>query len=276
MRCLGFAAGVVCAMFLMPLWAGDLSDELLLQMGKSDVVILGEVHDNPAHHETQRSVLELLQPRAVVWEMLTPVEAGSISAALLRSPERLEKVLKWAESGWPAFSMYYPILAVASDARIYGGEVPRQAAMAVMKGGEAVAFGADAARYGLNIALPEEEAARRESLQFQAHCDAVPMDRMAAMVGIQRLRDATLAREVVRAIEDTGGPVAVITGNGHARKDWGIPAYLQRVRPDLQVFSLGQSENGQVEGPFDAVIDSAPPERDDPCAAFESPARQGG
>jgi uncharacterized iron-regulated protein len=276
MSYLGFVAGVICALISAPLFAGGLSGELQSRMGDADVVILGEVHDNPAHHENQRSVLETLQPRAVVWEMLTPVDAASISAALLRSPGRLEKALKWADSGWPAFSMYYPILAAAPDARIYGGGVPRQAAMAVMKGGEAVAFGADAARYGLTIDLPEEVAARRESLQFRAHCEAVPMDRMRAMVGIQRLRDATLAREVVRAIEDTGGPVAVITGNGHARKDWGIPVYLQRVRPDLQVFSLGQSENGQVEGPFDAVIDSAPPERDDPCAAFESPARQGG
>jgi hypothetical protein len=36
----------------------------------------------------------------------------------------------------------------------------------------------------------------------------------------------------------------------------------------LAVFALGQSEAGQIDGPFDLVIDAAPVPRDDPCAAF--------
>ncbi|MBJ6371198.1 ChaN family lipoprotein [Sedimentitalea arenosa] len=251
-----------------PSWAASLSDDLLERMSEADVVLLGEIHDNPAHHETQRAALAALQPKAVVWEMLTGVQAGRIGAQLINRPEEMARILDWAESGWPAFAMYYPLFKAVPGARIYGGAVPREAAMAAMQAGEAVAFGADAARYGLTVDLPPAEMAERVELQFAAHCEAIPRDRLPAMVGIQRLRDAVLAREVLMALEETGGPVAVITGNGHARRDWGIPVYLDRVRPGLAVFALGQSENGGIDGVFDAVLDSPPVERDDPCLAF--------
>ena len=89
-------------------------------------------------------------------------------------------------------------------------------------------------------------------------------------MAIQRLRDAVLARAVLRATDETGGPVAVITGNGHARKDRGIPTFLSRMRPGLSVFVLGQSEDGTITGEYDAVIDSPGVEREDPCLAFKA------
>jgi uncharacterized iron-regulated protein len=89
------------------------------------------------------------------------------------------------------------------------------------------------------------------------------------MVEVQRLRDAVLARATIEALDDDGAPVVVITGNGHARKDRGIPVYLARRRPGVNVFVLGQSEDGRVDGDFDAVIDSPPAEREDPCKTFE-------
>ncbi len=65
----------------------------------------------------------------------------------------------------------------------------------------------------------------------------------------QRLRDAALARAVVEAMAATGGPVAVITGNGHARRDQGMPAVLGRPHPTLRVLSIGQIEGaaGRVQ-----------------------------
>lgn len=262
-------SGALSALIAAPLWAASLSDELLSRMKAADVVILGEVHDNPDHHLNQHDALAALQPKAVVWEMLTREEASRISADMVHFPEQLEKALDWAHSGWPALSMYHQVFVAAPEARIYGGEVPREAALATIRSGPATVFGADAVRYGLSGPLPPDEEAAREALQFEAHCEAVPRDQMRAMVDIQRLRDAVLAREVLAAIADTGGPVAVITGNGHARTDWGIPSYLERLQPDLTVFSLGQSEGGMINGTFDAVIDSAPAEREDPCKTFE-------
>jgi uncharacterized iron-regulated protein len=139
----------------------------------------------------------------------------------------------------------------------------------VFDGGLAESFGDGAATYGLTEPLPETEQAAREALQMAAHCDALPEEMLPGMVAVQRLRDAVLARAVVQAMEETGGPVAVITGNGHARRDRGVPSYLGRVAPDLEVFVLGQTEDGApLQGGFDEVVSTPAVDRPDPCAAF--------
>lgn len=238
-------------------------------LSAQDVVILGEIHDNPAHHVVQADRVAEFDPKALVFEMLTAEQADRITPDLLQDAAALEAALGWSESGWPDFSMYYPIF-VASDAQIFGAAVPREAARQSMSSGLAAAFGEDADRFGLTRPLPAAEQAAREKLQSAAHCDALPPDMLAPMVDIQRLRDATLAREVTRALADTGGPVAVITGNGHARKDWGVPAILAQLAPDLDVQVLGQTEDGApLEGGFDEVHSSPAHPRPDPCLAFQ-------
>ncbi len=244
-------------------------EDVLTAMQDADVVILGEIHDNPGHHIVQTEAIEAISPSAVVWEMVTEEGAQRLAQKAVNNPEELSRILRWAESGWPPLSMYYPVFQ-ASDAPVYGAMVPRAAARAAMERGAATALGADAARYGLTVPLSAADQAAREADQLAAHCDAIPVGSLPQMVAIQRLRDAVLTRAIFEAIDDTGGPVAVITGNGHARKDRGIPTFLSRMRPGLKVFVLGQSEDGQIDGEFDAVIDSPLVQREDPCKAFET------
>ncbi len=250
--------------------AGELiSDDVLSAMRDADVVILGEIHDNPRHHLVQTEAIDAINPSAVVWEMVTEEGARRLAQTAASNPEELSRILRWAESGWPPLSMYYPIFQ-ASDAPVYGAMVPRAAARAAMERGAATALGADAARYGLTVPLPPAEQAAREADQLAAHCNALPAEALPQMVAIQRLRDAVLTRSVLQAVEDTKGPVAVITGNGHARKDRGIPTFLSRLQPGLKVYVLGQSEDGMISGTFDTVIDSPSVDREDPCKAFET------
>jgi uncharacterized iron-regulated protein len=235
-----------------------------------DVAILGEVHDNPAHHAEQAAQVARLQPAAIVFEMLSEAQAERVTPALRGDAEALGAALGWAESGWPDFSMYHPIFTAAPEAAIYGALVPRDAARAVFDVGPAEAFGPEAARYGLDRPLDPVEQATREAMPMAAHCDALPEDMLPGVVAVQRLRDAVLARAVIRALEETGGPVAVITGNGHARRDWGVPAVLSEVAPDLDVWVLGQTEEDRpLEGGFDTVKSAPAAERPDPCAAFQ-------
>ncbi len=245
-----------------------LSTELRQQMSNFDVIILGETHDNPQHHLVQAEAVEAIAPTAVVWEMVTEEGAQRLAQKAASNPQELSEILRWAELGWPPLSMYYPIFG-ASEAPVYGAMVPRSAARLAMERGAATALGADAARYGLTVPLPAAEQAAREADQLAAHCDAVPAEILPQLVAIQRLRDAVLARATLQAVDDTGGPVVVITGNGHARRDWGIPTFLSRLRPGLKVFALGQSEGGEIAGEFDAVVESPPVDREDPCKAFQ-------
>lgn len=236
-----------------------------------DVFFLGETHDNPGHHIRQAERVLELQPSALVFEMLTADKAQNVTADLVADALALEEALGWSDSGWPDFAMYYPIFAAAPTAAVFGAAVPRTDARRVMSEPVGKVFGAQASQYGLDRALPAEQQKAREAMQFAAHCDALPVDMLPMMVDMQRLRDASLARAVVQALEQTGGPVAVITGNGHARKDWGAPALLETARPLLKVASLGQGETGSPDpdGQFDEIAMSPPAERDDPCAAFQ-------
>lgn len=234
----------------------------------ADIVVLGEVHDNPAHHARQAQIVEMIAPQALVFEMLSADQADRhVPGADMAT---LEAAFGWADSGWPDFAMYYPIFAAAPDARVYGAGVPRDAARAVMQSRAAEVFGKDAARFGLTEDLSRREQEAREAMQLAAHCDALPSDMLPMMVDMQRLRDAELARVAIAAFDSTGGPVVVITGNGHARTDWGMPVYLDRAAPGIRVISLGQGEDGTPpEGQFDLTEATAPrPDRADPCEQF--------
>ena len=251
-----------------PLGAAQISPADLDALPSADVIFLGEVHDNPAHHAHQARAIAQIEPAALVFEMLTTDQAAHLSGPL-PDEDALRELLDWDATGWPDFSMYYPLFAAAPDAVVFGAALPRDDARAAMSRPLPDSFAGDAARFGLDIDLPPDQQNTREALQARAHCDALPEHLLPGMVAIQRLRDAMLAEAALRAFDETSGPVVVITGTGHARTDWGAPAALAHAAPDVQLLSLGQ---------FEAVPDSPPPHdlwlvtdphpRPDPCDAF--------
>jgi uncharacterized iron-regulated protein len=236
---------------------------------RAQIVVLGEVHDNPAHHRNQSRAVAALHPRALVFEMLSPEAAARATPEARASAETLRAALGWDASGWPDFAMYYPVFEAAPEAAIRGAALPRAALLAAMTEGAAAAFGPDAARFGLTAPLAPEVQAELEAEQMEAHCNALPPERMAGMVAAQRLRDAAFARAALAALAETGGPVAVIAGSGHARADFGIPALLRLAAPGVSVLALGQVEApADPVQPFDQWIVTEPAPREDPCAVF--------
>jgi uncharacterized iron-regulated protein len=261
---------LIAGAFFMSVSAAAAADGVPEIVTTADVVLLGEIHDNPRHHLTQAEFVRAIGPKAVVWEMLTPEQARAVEPAWQSDPARLERELDWASSGWPAFNLYAPVFGAAADAAWFGAQVPRAEVSGIMSGGIAAWFGDAAQAYGLADPLPKAEQAAREADQLASHCNALPAEMLPVMVDIQRVRDAVLARAVVQALDTAGGgPVVVITGNGHARLDRGVPVYLSRVRPELKVVALGQSEDGIVSGRFDLLRDAPAVDRGDPCEAFK-------
>ena len=221
---------------------------------RAEVYVLGEVHDNPAHHAAQAEMIAEIGPNAVVFEMLTPEQAARLDRPDLPSdPEALDALLGWTEAGWPDIAIYMPVL-----------EAARQVAVLGAAGGDM-----DLAPYGLDEPLPEDEQAARESLQRAAHCDALPAEMLPDFVARQRAVDARLAAATLDALARFGLPVVLIAGNGHARRDWGVPAAIARVRPEIPVIAVVQGEDGSVPPGGDVVRDApSVAGRPDPCAAF--------
>lgn len=265
-----FLAGVVLVFASAALSVSAASDaDWIAPLEGHDVVLLGEIHDNPTHHARQAEAIAALAPQAVVFEMLTPDQAASLSGGVPGEATEAAALLDWAASGWPDYAIYHPVFLAAQEATIYGAALPREQVRAAVFGDIVALFGPEAARFALDLPLSPDEQTDREAMQMSAHCDALPADMLPGMVAAQRLRDAHFARVTLQALAETGGPVVVITGNGHARKDWGMPVYLAAANPDLRVITLGQFEEPpDPDAPFDVTLAAPPAERPDPCLAF--------
>ena len=232
-----------------------------------DIFLLGEIHDNPAHHDIQAKWVDRIAPNAVVFEMLTPQQAQAVMDLSDRSAADIRDVTQCHQSGWPDFDIYAPVFNALGGLPVVGAGVPRDDMGGILAQGVVASFGVQrAARFGLDQPLDAEQQA-----QLLAHCNAMPGEMLPVMVDLQRYRDAVLAQAAVAALDRFGAPVVVITGNDHARKDWGVPRYITAARPDLDVFALGLREEGSAEfGQFDQTLITDPVTRPDPCAAFTS------
>ncbi len=250
--------------------AAELTVEKLDQIPRADIILLGELHGTPAHHANQAKIVERIAPKALVFEMLSPAQAAAGQSVSRTDQKALDAALGWSDSAWPDFELYAPIFAAAPEAALFGAALPRDKVVAAIETGAAAQFH-DAANFGLDQPLPAAQQAQREKDQGTAHCDALPEAMLPGMVEAQRLRDAAFAKTALDALDQTGGPVVVITGNGHARLDWGMPVYLRNAAPDVSVTAFGQLVDAADSPPFDAWIVTKPAaDAGDPCDAFKS------
>ena len=269
--------------------------ELVERLTSADVVMLGERHDNPVHHQWQAWIVRGLDSAVGVgglaFEMI-PESREADAAAHLASTEGearasgLGAAIGWEESGWPDWALYAPIVAAAPDAVVTGGGIERKALRAFAKD---PAGWPRAEAYGLTAPLDAQAQAVREAEQIAAHCDALPKDLAPVMVMAQRIWDASFAAAALRAKPEAGVTVAIL-GNGHVRSDRGAPKALSRVSPETRVASVGMLEvlaapeslspadmvaAAGDSGQFDFVVFTPVVEREDPCAVFEKSKTQG-
>ncbi|MFO1105324.1 MAG: ChaN family lipoprotein [Amaricoccus sp.] len=249
-------------------------DAFIDQARGADVVVLGEVHDNPAHHANQAAIVAALAPAALVFEMIPQAKEEAVNDMRAHGAplSDIAVELNWRESGWPDFQFYSAILAAAPHAQIFGAGQPATDVARAMEEGAAAAFGPDAAIYGLDKPLRHGEQVQREAVLRDAHCEPPAPEMLPRMVEAQRFRDAGLADAAMWARTMTGGgQVVVIAGSGHADRHLGMPALIGLADPDLRVVSLGQFEAAPDDpGAYDAVLLAAAPSRPDPCAGQEA------
>jgi len=253
--------------------------ELVVALEQAQIVVLGEVHDNPVHHARQARLVRQLQPRGIAFEMVPGASEEGIQVFLAQGGARSEigPAIGWDRMGWPDWDLYAPVFEAAAGAYIAGGGVARSEIRVAIEGGAATAYGAGAGDLGLDRPLDPTIRVELEDEMIAAHCNKLPRQAAGGMVEAQRLRDARFANAAWRALSEGGGGRAVlITGNGHARTDRGAPAYLRLVAPQVAVLSVGMIElapgadpAAAAQGlPFDYVWFSGPAEREDPCAGF--------
>jgi len=253
--------------------------ELVVALEQAQIVVLGEVHDNPVHHARQARLVRQLRPRGIAFEMVPQASEEGIQVFLAQGGDRSEigPAIGWDRMGWPDWELYAPVFEAAAGAYVAGGGVARSEIRAAIESNAAAAYGAGASTVGLDRPLDPATRIEIEDEMIAAHCNKLPRRAAGSMIEAQRLRDARFANAARRALAMGGGGRAVlITGNGHARIDRGVPAYLTLVAPQLAVLSVGMIElkpgadpAAAARGlPFDYAWFSGQTKRPDPCAGF--------
>lgn len=261
--------------------------ELLRALEAARFVVLGERHDQEDHHRLQaRLVRELTRggrKPALAFEMLDVGQQAAVDASLARAPrdaDALALAVDWAHSGWPDWALYRPVFAAGLEAGlpIVAANLPRAQVREIVKRGPNALPSELRARLDLDTPLPEDVARDMREEQDQAHCGQLPQEMLGPMVQAQRARDAHLADRLLAA--DTGDGGILITGNGHARTDRGVPSHLARRAPEKAVASVGLLEVAPEAPapkdyaasftagalPFDYVWFTPAAPQEDPCA----------
>ncbi len=227
-------------------------------------VLLGEVHDNADHHLWQawaiRTVSKLRGSRIVEgapqldviamemvrtdqYDALDKFYGRKVAGPRPRKARDFARMLKWSKSGWPDFKIYEPIIdqALYEQLVIIPASVSREFIRKLSKEGKVALADGENERLGLAHGLDKELA---ESLTVEirdSHCGLMPEAAIPSMSFIQRFRDATMADALLSVVSGKGG--ILIAGNGHIRRDRGVPWYLEkRGVPAEQIVSLKMAE----------------------------------
>jgi uncharacterized iron-regulated protein len=267
-------------------------DTLLARINATDVLLLGETHDNPVHHEYQlkllkarvesgaRSALMPVMP-VLMMEQLNVEDQPALDHALADSNRdealsRATKLIKFSD--WKA---YQPMLAAAIDNKlpVIAANVPNQRLQPVVWRGYA-AYDANELK---RLAVEEVWSESRQNYLVKnmggAHCGQLKDELRVGLTRSQRLRDALMVDSVVSSI---GRGVVAIVGSSHARRDIGLPLYFAARAPSARILSVGfvevspgatdletyQADSATGDAPYDVIWFTPRVDRADPCAGL--------
>lgn len=238
------------------------------------IVLLGEVHDNPEQHALRASALRLLIDRgqrpAIAFEQFDRERQADIDRARRERPRDVDYLIAQAQ-GHPSWrwELYRPFvqLALDHDLPIVAANLSRADAMKVGTGGYAALADAELRAAVTGRELPEGFTRQIERVIAAGHCDLLPASALPGMAQAQMARDAALAGALVPW---AARGVVLLTGNGHARKDVGVPFWLPPRERDAAISialleRAGDGEGAIATGHFDAWVVTARAERPDPC-----------
>ena len=229
------------------------------------LVLLGEVHDNAAQHamraEALRALIESGARPALLMEQFDRERQAELDRALARSGTTADAVIAAATpadpsmQGW-SWSFYKPYIALAIEYRlpIVAANVSRDDTRRLLKDG--------LSSLGFEARVPADIEAAQASDIVDGHCGMIDTAMAGRMVGAQVARDQFMAR----AIEANGARGAVlIAGNGHVRRDVGVPCWLSAAARERSV-AIGLLEPGDPNAAaFDVAFTTAAQPRSDPC-----------
>ncbi len=183
----------------------------------ADVLLLGELHDDPNHQRWHRETVEALAGRGRLAALaLEMAERGTTTAGLPADAGEaaVRAALRWDDQAWP-WAAYGPAVMAATRAGVpvLGANLPRAQVRQAM---------ADAS---LDERLPPPELERQRQAVRDGHCGLLPSTQVAPMTRVQLARDWTMAQVLAMAARP-GQTVMLLAGSGHVDAQVGVPRHL--------------------------------------------------
>jgi uncharacterized iron-regulated protein len=262
------------------------AEALALALARRPVVLLGEVHDNPLQHRVRAEALRLhletgARP-ALAFEQFDREQQSTLDQAR-RDPAggtpqaRAERLIQATGGGGWDWALYRPFveLALRFELPIVAANLSRSDAMKVGRAGsfDAVFDRQTQRRLGLDR-LDADFLRRHQQVVDDSHCNAMPAAMLPALARAQVARDAALLASI-RPHMARG--VVLLTGNGHARNDLGVP-FLMETAERARSLSIGLIEApatgddavplAQLRRQYDVAFVTPRHARPDPCESL--------
>ena len=245
--------------------------QLVQAVLRSDVAVLGEVHDNPRHHQLRGELLRQLPAasKTVVAEHLSWRLRFKEGGELLTGLEAAGFDVK----GWD-WPLHQPVFeaVTAMNMPLMGGNLPGESIKEVFKTrGQSLPEAVRSLLAKAPFDVQQSKALEEEI--DQGHCGAMPASMFEGMAAVQRGRDAAMAEVALAHL-----PSVVLAGNGHAWKHLGVPFVVNKVSPHSQTLSVlfmewddsrpsaeKQAFLADLASQADYVWLTPPQSREDPC-----------
>jgi uncharacterized iron-regulated protein len=266
--------GAACVAIAAPVAIDANPAALAKVMQGHRVVLLGEVHDNAAQHALRAAALRQwivagARP-AIAFEQFDRDRQPDIERARRELPRDADYLIAQAKGAgdwnWDAYRPFVA-LALEYDLPIIAANLSRRDAMRLANDGWSAVFDA-ATRDELKLdALPANVRLSHEDTIAVGHCNLLPPDALPAMARAQMARDIVMAQSI-RPYADRGA--VLLAGNGHVRRDIGVPFWLppDTARAAVSIGVLERNDDGSASGSaaeFDAYVITKRAERSDPC-----------
>jgi uncharacterized iron-regulated protein len=237
------------------------------------VVLLGEVHDNAAQHALRATALRQWVGQgarpAIAFEQFDRERQPDIDRARRERPADADYLIAQAKgSGDWRWESYRPFVTLALEygLPIIAANLSRGEAMRVANDGWPALFDS-ATRSALVLdALPPDFWRKHEDAIAVGHCNLLPAEDLPALARAQMARDIVMAQSI-RPYVDRG--VVLLAGNGHVRRDIGVPFWLpaDTLRSTVSIDMLERDDGLATESidEFDAYVITERAKRADPC-----------
>jgi len=226
-------------------------DRMVGEVSKSRVIVIGETHDNQAHHDLQLKIIRTL------YEGGAPLAVG-LEMFRAESQELLDKWWRWGmpteqfealyrENWGMPWLLYRDIFLYARQKRIplVGLNVPREIIAKVAREGYGSLTGAEKKRLPPGLTCNVDEAYRsfiRRTYTEHAHASGRSFDHFCEA---QMVWDTAMAIYALDYLDkNPGSRIVILAGSVHAWKR-SIPRQITTMRPDVTVSVILPDPDGK-------------------------------